>query len=67
MICNLVGHWMVGLPIGYFLCFAWNWDIIGLWTGLSAGLIAVGVVLVYLWARRLEVLLEQLCPRENRC
>ena len=52
MFWNLAGHWFVGLPVGYLLCFVWGWGVIGLWVGLSAGLILVGVVLVAAWWRR---------------
>lgn len=52
MVCHLVGHWAVGLPLGYALCFWWNWGVPGLWTGLSTGLILIGIVLVGLWFYR---------------
>jgi len=54
MLCNLVGHWLLGLPLAYALCFGTRLGIVGLWVGLSAGLIAVGVVLVALWAREVR-------------
>jgi len=49
MLTNLIGHWVIGLPLGYALCFAWGLGVIGLWWGLSAGLIVCGVVLVWVW------------------
>jgi MATE family multidrug resistance protein len=52
MMWNLVGHWLLGLPVGYALCFAWGWGVHGLWVGLSIGLIAVGAILLRAWARR---------------
>ena len=52
MLWNLAGHWLVGLPVGYVLCFEWGWGVVGLWVGLSTGLILVGVVLVAAWWRR---------------
>jgi MATE family multidrug resistance protein len=51
---NLVGHWLLGLPIGYALCFELGWGAPGLWVGLSVGLIAVGLLLLYVWAQRVE-------------
>jgi multidrug resistance protein, MATE family len=54
MVWNVVGHWLLGLPVGYTLCFAWGWGVTGLWVGLSVGLIVVGVVLVATWARRVR-------------
>ena len=52
MLWNLAGHWLVGLPVGYVLCFERGWGVVGLWVGLSTGLILVGVVLVAAWWRR---------------
>jgi MATE family multidrug resistance protein len=56
MICNLVGHWLLGLPVGYVLCFAWGLGVVGLWIGLSLGLIAVGAVLLGVWWRKVSSL-----------
>jgi multidrug resistance protein, MATE family len=53
MIANFAAHWLFGLPLGYTLCFSLGVGVIGLWIGLSAGLLVVGVVLVALWARRI--------------
>jgi MATE family multidrug resistance protein len=52
MVTNLGAHWLVGLPIGYTLCFVAGWGAPGLWWGLSAGLIVAGVVLLAAWNRR---------------
>jgi MATE family multidrug resistance protein len=49
---NLAGHWLIGLPLGYWLCFALGWGVVGLWFGLSAGLTIVGIVLLRTWWRR---------------
>ena len=49
MFWNLAGHWLIGLPTGYLLCFVMGWGVVGLWVGLSTGLILVGVVLVAAW------------------
>lgn len=52
MVTNLAAHWLIGLPIGYWLCFVLGWGASGLWWGLSAGLIVAGVTLTAVWARR---------------
>ena len=52
MICNLVAHWGVGLPIGYALAFKVGWGIMGLWVGLSIGLTLAGFVNLATWAYR---------------
>ncbi|MEO8482627.1 MAG: MATE family efflux transporter [Acidobacteriota bacterium] len=49
MLCNLAGHWFVGLPLGYVLCFNRGWGVIGLWTGLSLSLTIIGAALVLAW------------------
>jgi MATE family multidrug resistance protein len=50
MVINVIGHWALGLPIGYALCFRYAWGVIGLWTGLSAGLVVVAIALTMAWA-----------------
>jgi MATE family multidrug resistance protein len=51
MLWNLAGHWVVGLPLGYLLCFRWGLGVVGLWWGLSVGLIICGVALILVWMR----------------
>jgi MATE family multidrug resistance protein len=51
MLWNLAGHWFIGLPLGYALCFAAGYGVIGLWWGLSTGLIICGVALLLVWWR----------------
>ncbi len=52
MLANLVGHWCLGLPLAYLLCFSRGWGVIGLWTGLSCGLVLIGSFLIVVWYRR---------------
>lgn len=51
MIMNIVGHWVLGLPVGWTLCFRRGWGVAGLWIGLSIGLIFVAIVLTIAWYR----------------
>ena len=51
MIWNLVGHWVVGLPLGYLLCFSAGLGVVGLWWGLSAGLVICGLALLTVWMK----------------
>ena len=37
VVWNLVGHWLLGLPTAWTLCFVAGWGVIGLWLGLSVG------------------------------
>jgi MATE family multidrug resistance protein len=52
MLWNLVVHWFVGLPVGYALCFWFNWGVVGLWTGLSLSLTLIGMALLVDWHLR---------------
>lgn len=51
MVCHLIGYWVIGLPLGAMLCFGRGLGAPGLWVGLSAGLIAIGLVLTAFWWR----------------
>jgi MATE family multidrug resistance protein len=48
---NFVGHWLIGLPVGWSLCFVSGWGVVGLWIGLSLGLILVAITLVGVWIK----------------
>jgi MATE family multidrug resistance protein len=52
MLANLIGHWAIGLPVGYTLCFGRGYGVQGLWTGLALGLILIGAALLGVWHRR---------------
>jgi MATE family multidrug resistance protein len=50
-IVNLVGFYVVGLPLGWFLAFPMNLGAVGIWWGLAAGLGGVAIML-YVWVLR---------------
>jgi MATE family multidrug resistance protein len=52
MVVNLGGHWVIGLPVAYVLCFRQGWGVEGLWVGLTLGLMLIGAVLFVVWLRR---------------
>jgi MATE family multidrug resistance protein len=56
MIVNVIGHWFLGLPVGYALCFRFGWGVRGLWIGLSIGLIVTALVLTVVWWKRTQTL-----------
>jgi MATE family multidrug resistance protein len=60
MLTDLAGCWLVGLPLGAWLCFARGWGVRGLWIGLSTGLISIGCVLAVAWSRRVRRLRREL-------
>jgi MATE family multidrug resistance protein len=56
MLAHLAGYWLIGLPISYMLCFRLGWGVSGIWVGLTAALILIGVVLVWVWRERIRSL-----------
>ena len=50
-VAGLFGYWLIGLPIGAWLCFRMGFDVAGLWIGLSAGLALVAAMLLTRWVR----------------
>ncbi len=56
MLTNVVGHWLLGLPVGYALCFTFAWGVAGLWIGLSVGLVFVSAILLFVWWKRSHAL-----------
>ena len=51
MIANLVGYWVIGLPLGLTLCFVWKRGIYGLWIGLTLALVVIASMLLVRWNR----------------
>jgi multidrug resistance protein, MATE family len=45
MVIAIVGYWVVGLPVAYFLGFTAGWGGVGVWWGLVCGLAVVWVAL----------------------
>ena len=50
-VSHLIGYWVVGLPLGYYLCFSVGWGAVGLWAGLCLSLVVIGLVLTGAWWR----------------
>jgi MATE family multidrug resistance protein len=49
MVWNLVCYWVIGFPIGYWLCFGFGWGAAGIWTGLCLALTLIGIGLTIRW------------------
>jgi MATE family multidrug resistance protein len=49
MLANLVGYWVIGLPLGAFLCFQLKMGAVGMWLGLCLALILIGSALLGVW------------------
>jgi multidrug resistance protein, MATE family len=58
MFCHFTGYWVIGLPLGAWLCFRRGWGALGLWVGLSVALILIGIILLLVW-RRMVLRLNQ--------
>ena len=51
MWANLIAYFVLGLPLGFFLCFGLHWGIYGLWIGLTVALVFVALALLARWRR----------------
>jgi MATE family multidrug resistance protein len=49
MVANLIGYWVIGLPLGAFLCFKLKLGAVGMWVGLCLALVLIGSALVGVW------------------
>jgi MATE family multidrug resistance protein len=58
MLCHFTAYWIIGLPLGAWLCFRRGWGALGLWIGLSLALILIGIVLLVVWRRKVCHLIE---------
>jgi multidrug resistance protein, MATE family len=60
MFCNLGFYWLVGMPIGYRLCFNYGYGAVGVWSGLCLALVLIGSVLLVVWHRKVTSLTHSL-------
>jgi MATE family multidrug resistance protein len=51
MLINMVAYGVIGLPIGYVLCFKTPLGIYGLWSGLTLALIFAAALVLALWLK----------------
>ena len=59
MLCHLTAYWIIGLPLGAWLCFRRGWGAFGLWAGLSLALILIGIILLWAWRRTVTYLVKE--------
>jgi MATE family multidrug resistance protein len=57
MLCHFTAYWIIGLPLGVWLCFRRGWGALGLWVGLSLALILIGIVLLVVWRSKVRQLM----------
>lgn len=60
MLCHFTAYWVIGLPLGAWLCFRLGWGAFGLWAGLSLALILIGIVLLAVWRKRVRDLAKSI-------
>jgi len=65
MLANLFGYWVLGLPLGVFLCFHLHWGVYGVWTGLTVALIFIAATLLLYWHRRSKALVQRFVSTHN--
>ena len=51
MVLNMIGYWLFGLPLGYYLCFGCGSGIFGVWIGLTISLILIASLIVLEWRK----------------
>jgi multidrug resistance protein, MATE family len=54
-LAHLFGYWLIGMPVAYVLCFTYGWGVTGIWVGLTSALIAIGLILLAAWHRKIKV------------
>lgn len=54
---NLIGHYLVGLPLGVYTAYGLDLKVYGIWLGLAAGLAAVAVYNTTYWRRDSKAML----------
>jgi MATE family multidrug resistance protein len=59
-IFNIIGYWIVGIPLSYWLVFSQGYDAVALWWGLTAGLVLISGLVIW----RIRVVLRRPLPDE---
>ena len=63
MTLNFLGYWVIGLPLGWYLCFQWRMGARGVWLGLCLALVLLAGALLLVWRSKTKGTLE--APEEN--
>jgi len=65
MLVNLAGYWLIGLPLGAWLCFSRKMGAAGMWLGLCLALILIGIILLAAWSRVIKQMIADIGPAGN--
>lgn len=58
MLANLIGYWVLGLPLGWVMCFKFHWGAVGMWSGLCLALVVIGIALLVAWHAAIKKMTE---------
>jgi MATE family multidrug resistance protein len=64
MYTTMGGYWLIGLPLGYFLCFEKRLGAVGMWISFVISLVLVAVTLLTVWRRKSQSLPQPVVPPE---
>ncbi len=64
MILNFIGYWVIGLPLGYFLCFHTGLGVFGVWIGLTLALVFIAALILLEWKKESLQASEEISPGE---
>jgi multidrug resistance protein, MATE family len=56
MYTTMGGYWLIGLPLGYFLCFERRLGAVGMWISFVLSLVLVAITLLTVWRRKSQSL-----------
>ena len=56
MYTTMGGYWLVGLPLGYVLCFNQGLGAVGMWISFVLSLVLVAITLLTVWRRKSQSL-----------
>jgi len=56
MYSTMGGYWLVGLPLGYLLCFNQGLGAVGMWISFVLSLVLVAITLLTFWCRKSQSL-----------
>ncbi len=54
---TFVAYWVIGLPLGYMMSTHWGFGILGIWYGLTAGLLTSSILLYFRYQKLVSKLI----------